>query len=664
MEKHAPPTRESFKRKISEEPVNPTLIQSINPYEPVNPNNDVHEGEVVQVRKVISQEGQNPLYKVKKKRKITTLPVVSTENISFRQIVSVQPEFGAPYAAAKAASQIKTAYTTTTTTTTTSTTTTTTLYIQRRTSPSTTTTATNTATTFTTTLRTSPTKNIKFSRDQSTSKEMIEDQYQLSTLSSVVVTEHSKRRFELPTTTETSQTDFPEFQFMPTRNPSKMKAAATTTVPYVVQTTSNIIEVTSNRVLDNAQPFDETSSVADMTIVFMEREKNRLIEKEKTRISEEESKTNNLKTSFDEYDDVDNTSFVDDSKPALEGQSKYEQLPTPVPLVSTQNYHAIREVFNVDNFDDDDDDEETLKTSDFDPINYDVQQDLDENENGESNPEQVDEAFVHWLDVPKEGVTANRTESDLNSTRSYSDAEPRRLGLFDDRSRGQSRRRQLLKIKRQRPNGIPIEAVPTIRKPESEPLFDHQEIIIKPKTLRKDVRPSHVRLFYKKIENNDRHIFTPNENLSPILVDQLKRARQTSKIFPSQQQQQQQQQQPYQQQQQQPQNLRKVHDVAQAAEPPQYDLNQEKESLDYQTPSFKTENYLPKPDVVFHEPDVKSEVILPLPELNMNLKYQGPDLSEFPSITSSFNEQFGEKISQPSKTRSSNTYYTGNCLFF
>ncbi len=53
MEKHAPPTRESFKRKISEE--NPTLIQPVNPNEPVNPDKDIQEGEVVQVRRVISQ---------------------------------------------------------------------------------------------------------------------------------------------------------------------------------------------------------------------------------------------------------------------------------------------------------------------------------------------------------------------------------------------------------------------------------------------------------------------------------------------------------------------------------------------------------------------------------------------------------------------------------
>lgn len=235
----------------------------------------------------------------------------------------------------------------------------------------------------------------------------------------------------------------------------------TTTVPYVAQTTSKFIEMTSDGVLDKVIP-DDDISVVDKTIIFMEREKNRLIEKENTRISEE-SKNESLKTSFEDLDgyrivDDDNTSFVDDQRVL----SKYEQLPTAIPLVSTQNYHPIRQVFNTNDYDDDDD-EETLKTSDFDPISYDVQQDLDENEDGDSNPDQVDEAFVHWLDVPKEGVIANRTESELNLTRSHSDAEPRRLGFFEDRSRGQSRRRQLLKIKRQRPNGIPIEAVPTIR---------------------------------------------------------------------------------------------------------------------------------------------------------------------------------------------------------
>jgi len=168
-------------------------------------------------------------------------------------------------------------------------------------------------------------------------------------------------------------------------------------------------------------------------------------------------------------------------------------------------------------------------------------------------------------------------------------------------------------------------------------------------------------LFYKKIENDDRHIFTPNENLSPTLVDQLKRARQTSKKVISQQQ--------HHHQQQQQQNLRKFNVVAQAAdppqaaEPPQYDLNQEQDSLEYLNSGLKSENYPPKPEVVLHEPDVKPEVILPLPELNMNLKYQGPDLPEFPSITSSFNEQFGEKINQPSKIKSSSTYYTGDGLF-
>jgi len=150
---------------------------------------------------------------VKKKRKITTHPVISTENISFRQIISVQPEFGALYAA-KTASQIKNSFTTTATTTTTTTTSTATLYIQRRTS---TTTSTTTATLFTTTSRTSPTKNIKFSRYQSTSTEMIENQSQQTTDFPKNVKESSKRRFELPTTTETSQPDFPEFQFMPTR---------------------------------------------------------------------------------------------------------------------------------------------------------------------------------------------------------------------------------------------------------------------------------------------------------------------------------------------------------------------------------------------------------------------------------------------------------------
>ena len=93
-----------------------------------------------------------------------------------------------------------------------------------------------------------------------------------------------------------------------------------------------------------------------------------------------------------------------------------EAAPTPLPLISTQNYFGLQDLFDPKNLSD-----EFLKTSDYDPIgqtdlDYDVDQGLDE-DNGDQEDSQLvgeNEGFNHWLDVPKEGVS-NWTESTMPS---------------------------------------------------------------------------------------------------------------------------------------------------------------------------------------------------------------------------------------------------------
>ena len=135
-------------------------------------------------------------------------------------------------------------------------------------------------------------------------------------------------------------------------------------------------------------------------------------------------------------------------------------------------------------------------------LDYDVDQGIEEGSKEEeeevSSQESIgdaEEGFVHWLDVPKEGVS-NWTDSSPSPNSSRSNAEPRLLGPFGENFE-RKRRRQVLKVKRQKAIAL-VEAVPTVAKPE--PGFAHPEILIRPKTLRTDVRPSRVRLFYETVD--------------------------------------------------------------------------------------------------------------------------------------------------------------------
>ena len=183
-----------------------------------------------------------------------------------------------------------------------------------------------------------------------------------------------------------------------------------------------------------------------------------------------------------------------------------EAAPTPLPLISTQNYFGLQDLFDPKNLSD-----EFLKTSDYDPIgqtdlDYDVDQGLDE-DNGDQEDSQLvgeNEGFNHWLDVPKEGVS-NWTES-TTTGKPHTNAEPRKIGFFDQ-TFPPKRRRQLLKVKRIKQIAS-VEAVPTVSRPE--PGFLHPEIYIKPKTLRHDVRPARVRLFYERVDQDDDEVGHPN----------------------------------------------------------------------------------------------------------------------------------------------------------
>jgi hypothetical protein len=137
-------------------------------------------------------------------------------------------------------------------------------------------------------------------------------------------------------------------------------------------------------------------------------------------------------------------------------------------------------------------------------LDYDVDQGIEEGSKEEEQEEEdssqesigdAEEGFVHWLDVPKEGVS-NWTDSSPSPNLFRSNAEPRLLGLFGDNYE-RKRRRQVLKVKRKKAID-PVEAVPTVARPE--PGFDHPQILIRPKTLRTDVRPSRVRLFYETVD--------------------------------------------------------------------------------------------------------------------------------------------------------------------
>lgn len=147
-------------------------------------------GEIVQIRKVVAQEGQNSLYKVKKRRKVPiSIPMYETENIPpFSHIGHTLAEFG------KKSSGRNVTTTTLRTTTTSRTTKTTSTTASRQTMPTTAPLRTTTTTLFTTTTRPtttlaprppsttsppitttstttphhSPTKNVKFVRDTTT----------------------------------------------------------------------------------------------------------------------------------------------------------------------------------------------------------------------------------------------------------------------------------------------------------------------------------------------------------------------------------------------------------------------------------------------------------------------------------------------------------------
>jgi hypothetical protein len=210
----------------------------------------------------------------------------------------------------------------------------------------------------------------------------------------------------------------------------------------------------------------------------------------------------------------------------------------------------------------------------------------------------------------------------------------RRLTLFDYGGNApQPRRRQIVKLRRPKPVK-PIFPVESLARPEvqvlrteqkaakPEPTFEQPQILLRPKTVRTDVEPSRVRLFYKKV---DRPSAAQIDSKSVIVVDHTNRARQTpakteadrfeagsGNSSPE------------------PQNFEPKINLA--------DSQQKFRSTYFPVtenpkPLTRTEVRAPKPETTFKPPEIR---------------FQGPDeANPFPSFESNFNRDFGEKITKP-----------------